>query len=115
VPKTLSQDASAVYAAIIAKQGMTSRVRSLSTDIADACDSAEALDWSEDLASLGFSFEGLSEKDRDDMQKSLAVAFGTVATESAGSKKSARVTIIESGDTVEVAVAFRNVKPREKK
>lgn len=110
MPKLLSEQADAVYSAIIAKSGMTSRIRSLQTDVAVALDNPAAQDWSEDLATLGFK---LDKSNADDMCKSLASAFGTVATEVAGRKLSARVHFIP--DTGEVAVAFREVKQRDSK
>lgn len=113
MPKQLSTDASAVYAAIIAKQGMTQRVRTLRESVAEYCDSTEALDWADDLQSLGFAIPS-DEKQREDFAKSLGTAFAAVATEVSGRKRGARVSILDTADGTEVAVAFREVKQRDK-
>jgi len=110
MPAPLSDNAQAVYAALIAKSGMTSRVRSLRDDIAAAIDDPAAQDWSQDLASLGFT---VNKDNHEDMCKSLASAFGTVASEVGNRKLSARVHYL--ADTGEVAVAFREVKQRDSK
>lgn len=110
MPKVLTSEGSAAFAALIASAGMTAKVRSLASDIRDACESSDSLDWSEDLASLGITIPS-DETEADKVRKSLQSAFGTVATEVSDGKRAARVAILPTG---EVAVSFRNVKVRAK-
>jgi hypothetical protein len=98
---------------------MTAKLRALSADIAQYCDSGETLDWADDLARIGVTIpEG--ENEREAFAKSLGSAFGAVASTD-GAKRGATVKFIagsregENGKpvaTLEVAVTFRNVKSR---
>ena len=110
MPAPLSSAASAQYAALIAKSGLTAQIRSLSSDVAEACETVNALNWAEDLAGLGIAIP--SGDDRESFGKSLAAAFGAVATQATGSKRGASVRFVDGDDGLEVAVTFRTVKTR---
>lgn len=102
MPKTLNPD---VLARVIVGSSMTSMLRTLKQDIAQAVETRTPLDWSEDLTLLGIE---VNEKNIG----SLRTAFGTVASEAMGAKHAARVKVLDSG---EVAVAFRTVQQRKDK
>jgi hypothetical protein len=111
MPKPMSEIASAQYAALIANEGRTARIRTLAKHVKEACESSEALDWSEDLASLGFLVPD-TDDERDKLMAGLSQAFGTVATEETKVKRAAKARyIVETG---EIAVSFRTVAPRDK-
>lgn len=112
MPKLLSSEGQAQYAALVATSGITSQIRSLQDSIRDALDTPNAQDWSEDLESLAISFPADADG-RDKLCKSLAAAFGAVASEvSSDGKRGASVRYL--ADTGEVAVTFRKVKSRAK-
>jgi len=110
MPKQMSEVAQSQYAALIAKSGLTAQIRSLSADVAEACETVNALDWSEDLSNLGIAIPAPGEE-RDSFLRSLGAAFGAVATQATGQKRGATVRALDSG---EVAVTFRTVKVRGK-
>lgn len=111
MPKLLSNEGQAAYAAMVATSGLTAQIRSLQESIRDALDTPNAQDWSEDLQALAISFP--EDKDgRDALCKSLAAAFGSVASEvSSDGKRGANVRYL--ADTGEVAITFRRVKSRK--
>lgn len=122
MPAPLSTAASEKYAALVASSGLTAQIRTLAPAIKDACkDGAGAMNWADDLAALGI---GVPESDkRDAFAKSLASAFGAVATQTVGDKRGANVRFLdvetenEKGEKVaaiEVAVSFRKVNARTK-
>jgi hypothetical protein len=125
MPAPLSTAAQSQYAALLASSGMTARVRALSADILVALDTVDALNWSEDLAGIGVAIPTDADE-RENVRKSLASAFGAVASEVSESKRGANVRIFdvpasedEDGNEVpacvEVAVAFRTVRERSGK
>lgn len=112
MPKVLSNEGQAQYAALVATSGLTAQVRSLASDIREALDTPNAQDWSEDLQSLAITFPA-DDDGRDKLCKSLAAAFGAVASEvSSDGKRGANVRYL--ADTGEVAITFRRVKARAK-
>lgn len=124
MPAPLSHNASAKYAALVASSGLTAQIRSLASDIAEACKTPGAMNWSEDLAGISVGIPAAGET-RETFGKSLASAFGAVATQTTGQKMGANVRFIDvdtvdkdgkpTGETsTEVAVTFRTVKPRAK-
>lgn len=112
MPKLLSNEGQSQYAAMVATSGLTAQIRALQADIRDALDTPNAQDWAEDLQALAISFPDDTDG-RDKLCKSLAAAFGAVASEvSTDGKRGANVRYL--ADTGEVAVTFRRVKARAK-
>ena len=113
MPAPLTNTAASQYAALIASESATSRVRSLASDIAEYCD-GEPMNWLPDLAALGFAIpEG--DEERDALLAKLRSAFGTVASEATSRKLAATVKLVEGDDGSELIVSFRTVKQRESK
>lgn len=122
MPAPLSNAASAKYAALVASSGLTAQIRTLAPAIKDACkDGAGAMNWADDLAGLGIGIPAETDK-RETFAKSLASAFGAVATQTVGDKRGANVRFLdvettddkgETVQTIEVAVSFRKVNTRK--
>jgi hypothetical protein len=121
MPVTLSNDAAAQWASILANEGMTPRVRTLATSIVEFCDDAVPMNWHEDVAALGFIVPD-DDEERETFLRALGGAFGRVATELTKVKRSARIayvapTIDDEGNettAAELVIAFRLVSSREK-
>lgn len=109
MPKALTTEGSATFAALIAASGLTAQIRTLSDDIAVVCDDPTQ-DWSEDLAALGIAIPAAGEE-REKFLRSLGSAFGAVASQATGTKRGATVRYLDTG---EVAVTFRKVNARTK-
>ena len=113
MPAPLSTTAASQYAALIASESATSRVRALASDIETYCH-GEPLNWLPDLAALGFAIPEKSDE-RDALLAKLKSAFGTVASERTGEKLAASVKLVSGDDGDELIVSFRTVKQRESK
>ena len=125
MPAPLSTAASEKYAALVASSGLTAQIRTLAPAIKDACkDGTGAMNWADDLAALGIGIPAEVDK-RETFAKSLASAFGAVATQTVGDKRGANVRFldvevevevdgkVEKSTAVEVAVSFRKVNTRK--
>lgn len=125
MPVSLSNAASAKYAALVASSGLTAQIRTLAPAIKEACkDGAGAMNWADDLSALGIGIPAEDDK-RETFARSLASAFGAVATQTVGDKRGANVRFLEvevevevdgetlAETTIEVAVSFRKVNTRK--